>query len=97
MLEIVTFRLNEAVTQEQFLTAAAGTEQMLRDRGALTRRFLTVDDDGLWTDVIEWTSLPEALSAAEEVLQHPDFVPFGSMIDPGTVDMRHAAILYRME
>lgn len=97
VLEIVTFRLSAGVSEAEFLNAAEGTERLLRERGALVRRFLTVDDDQLWTDVIEWRSLPEALAAAEEVLQHPDFAPFGSMIDGATVELRHAAILWRME
>ena len=97
VLEIVTFRTVEGIDLEQFLNAARGTDAMLRERGALIRRFLTVDDDGLWTDVIEWTSMDEALAAAEAVMQHPDFAPFGSMIDPATVELRHAPILWRME
>ena len=97
VLEIVTFRTVEGTDPEQFLNAARGTEAMLRERGALIRRFLTVGDDGLWTDVIEWTSMGEALAAAEAVMQHPDFAPFGSMIDPDTVELRHAPILWRME
>ena len=97
VLEIVTFRLVAGADTEQFLSAARGTEAMLRERGALIRRFLTMDDTGLWTDVIEWTSMGEALAAAEAVMAHPDFAPFGSMADPNTVEMRHAPILWRME
>ena len=97
VLEIVTFRTVDGTDTEQFLNAARATEAMLRERGALVRRFLTVDEDGLWTDVIEWTSMEEALAAAEVVLKHPDFAPFGSMIDGGTVHLRHAPILWRME
>ena len=70
VLEIVTFRLVAGADTEQFLSAARGTEAMLRERGALTRRFLTMDDTGLWTDVIEWTSMGEALAAAEAVMAH---------------------------
>ena len=47
--------------------------------------------------MIEWASMDEALAAAEAVMQHPDFAPFGSMIDPDTVELRHAPILWRME
>ncbi len=97
VLEIVSFRVVQGTDTADFLNAARATEAMLRDRGALVRRFLTVDDNGLWTDVIEWTSMDEALAAAEAVMQHPDFAPFGSMIDGSTVQMRHAPILWRME
>lgn len=97
VLEIVTFRLADGVDTAAFLDAARGTEAMLRDRGALVRRFLTVDETGLWTDVIEWSSRDAALTAAEAVMAEPSFQPFMAMIDPASATMRHAAILWRME
>ena len=97
VLEIVNFRLNSNVADASFVSAAAGTEEMLCERGALVRRYLVRDADGLWTDVIEWTSMEAALAAAEAVMQHPDFAPFGGMIDAQTVDMRHAQIRFRMD
>lgn len=97
VLEIVTFRTVNGTDPGAFLSAARGTEAMLRDRDALIRRFLTVDDTGLWTDVIEWASMEEALAAAEAIMQSPEFAPFGAMIDATTVEMRHAPILWRME
>lgn len=97
VLEIVTFRTVEGTDREQFLNAARTTEAMLREHGSLIRRFLTVDESGVWTDVIEWISMDEAMAAADAVMQHPDFAPFGSMIDGDTIEMRHAPILWRME
>lgn len=97
VLEIVTFRLADGTDTAAFLDAARGTEAMLRERDALVRRFLTVDSDGLWTDVIEWTSHAAARDAATAVISEPSFQPFMAMIDPQTVTMRHAAILWRME
>ncbi|MXQ07741.1 hypothetical protein GQ651_07770 [Alphaproteobacteria bacterium GH1-50] len=97
VLEIVTFRLLDGTDEAAFLTAAAGTEALLRERGSLVRRALVRDADGLWTDVVEWTSIEAAMAAAEAVMSHPDFAPFGAMIDPGTVTMRHAPIRWRMD
>ncbi|MDJ1017149.1 MAG: hypothetical protein QNJ35_11605 [Paracoccaceae bacterium] len=97
VLEIVTFRLAEGADDAAFVEAARGTEAKLRERGALTRRFLTKDETGTWTDVIEWTSMAEALAAAEAVMASEAFAPFSAMIDPASVEMRHAPILWRME
>lgn len=97
VLEIVTFRLIDGADAVTFLKAAHGTEKVLRDRGSVVRRYLVQDENGQWTDVIEWTSMTEALSAAEAVMQTPDFAAFGAMIDPNTVEMRHAPILWQME
>ena len=97
VLEIVTFRLVPGSDTTEFLDAARGTEAVLRDEGALVRRFLTVDSDGLWTDVIEWTSQDAALAAAEMIMAEPSVHPFMAMIDPKSVSMRHAAVLWRMD
>ena len=97
VLEIVSFKLIDGSDEGTFLDAARGTENMLRARGSLIRRFLVKDENGLWTDIIEWTSMEEALSAAEAVMQEPDFAAFGAMIDGPTVEMRHAPILWRMD
>ncbi|QMU59988.1 MAG: hypothetical protein GKR98_05965 [Boseongicola sp.] len=97
VLELVQFRLNAGTEDDDFIEAARGTEAMLRAGGALIRRFLTKDSEGTWSDVIEWTSMEAALSAAEAVMQEPDFQPLMQMIDPETVNLSHAPILWRME
>ena len=97
VLEIVTFRTAKDADESAFLDAARDTETMLRERGSLIRRMLTKADDGTWTDVVEWTSMDEAVSAAKDVMEEPSFMPFMSMIDPESVSMSHAPILWRMD
>ena len=96
-LEAVSFRLMPITDVAAFLDAAAKTEASLRARGYLARRLLSRDASGGWSDVIECTSMDDALAAAEAVMQDPAFALFGTMIDPDTVQMRHAPILWRME
>ena len=95
-LEIVTFRLANTAETEEFLIAARETEAMLRASGALIRRFLTVDSDGLWTDVVEWSSHEAAIATAKAAMTDPSFAPFMTMIDPTSANMRHARVLWRM-
>jgi len=97
VLEAVSFRLMPGTDVAAFRDAAAKTEASLRARGSLVRRLLSRNASGGWSDVIEWTSMDDALAAAEAVMQDPAFVPFGTMIDPDTVQMCHAPILWRME
>lgn len=97
VLEIVDFRLADGVAEMDFIAAAKGTEAMLRQRGALVRRLLTRDADGLWTDVVEWVSHDGAMAAAEAVMTSESCQPFMAMIDPASVVMRHAPILWRMD
>ena len=97
VMEIVTFRLNAGVAADDFRQAASAIDQLLRQRGTAASRRLVVDEDGLWTDIIEWASMAEAKSAAEDLVQDPLFAPLGAMIDAGTVQMRHAPVQHQME
>lgn len=94
--EIVTFRLNPGVEADDVIAAGAGTMAALDRYQSITARYLTVDEDGLWTDIVIWSDLATALKAADEVMAHPDFAPFGAMIDPASVTLRHAAIGWQM-
>ena len=94
--EIVTFRLASAVSPEEFRAKAAGIDPHLVETGAMIRRCLSCDADGLWTDHIEWISMEAAEAAAKEVLALPPAAPMLSAINPETVTMRHAPIQHRM-
>lgn len=95
--EIVTFRLADGADPQTFAAAAARMTPFLESTGAMTLRTLSQDADGLWTDHIIWTSMAAAKSAAEAMMAEPAAGPFMSMIDPDSVTMRHAPILFQTE
>ncbi|MEP2030054.1 MAG: hypothetical protein ABJI96_15240 [Paracoccaceae bacterium] len=95
--ELVTFRLNSGVSDLEFVRAAERSCGFLNDTGGVLRRTLSKDENGLWTDYITWMSMDIAVSTAEVAMQHPDFAPMMSMIDPETVELRHAPILMQMD
>ena len=97
VMEIVSFRLNNGDEAEAFRSAARELDGLLRTRETAVARTLTVDEDGLWTDLVEWTSMAEAKRAAEELVQDPLFATFGAMIDGASVQMRHAPVQHQME
>ena len=90
--EIVTFRLSDDADPAAFTKAADGMTSFLRSTGAVLSRTLSADAKGLWTDHITWTSMQEARDAAALMMERPEAAPFLSMIDPDTVEMRHAPI-----
>lgn len=95
--EIVTFQLNDGVDVETFEYAAAHTAPVIRANGGCLARHLTCDADGLWTDIVIWKDMETAENAAETVVNDPAFAPFGAMIDPTSVSMRHAEIVWQMD
>lgn len=97
VMEIVTYRLVDGIDPDAHLADARATEAYLRKTGAVIRRALTIDEDGVWTDLIEWRSLTAARDAEAEAMTRPEFAAFFGAIDSKTVDMRHAPILWRMD
>ena len=97
VMEIVTYRLKPGADRAAYLDAARATEAFLVETGAVVRRSLTVDAEGTWTDIIEWTSLQAAKAAEAEAMTRPEFGAFFGAFDPDTVVMRHAEILWQME
>ena len=95
--EIVTFRLLPGHDADTCAKAAADMDAFFADVGGMIRRALSVDANGLWTDHILWTSMQAAEHAAAQVMSPPDAAPFMTMIDPGSVQMRHATVHMQME
>jgi len=95
--EIVTFRLIDGTDPAAFVNAADDMGPFLRSTGAMIKRTLSVDDTGLWTDHIVWTSLDAAKSAAGAMFERPEAAPFMAMIAPDGMDMRHATIQLQQE
>ncbi len=97
VMEIVSFRLQDGTNAKDFQNAARAIDRLLRERGTASARTLVCDADGLWTDIVQWRNMDEAQAAAEDLVKDPAFAPFGAMIAPGSVQMRHAAIRHQME
>ena len=97
VMEIVTYQLKPDTNVAAYMDSARATEAFLQGTGAVIRRALTVDADGIWTDVIEWRSLAQAKAAEAEAMQRPEFGLFFSAIDESTVSLRHADIVWRMD
>ena len=96
-LEIVTFRIADGTQASAFAAAAGALEPLLKAQPGFVSRRLGVDERGLWTDVVEWRSMPEALLAAETLVREAAFAPFAAMIDTASVEMRHATLQHRLE
>lgn len=95
-IELVTFRLNSGTDRMAFLTAAKGTDTLVRRQPGFQARMLTEAPDGTWTDIVTWASHADATAAAEAVMADPAFAPFAMMIDGPSVKMTHSALVWKM-
>jgi hypothetical protein len=95
--EIVTFRLAQGVADDAFLETARGTQPFVNAAPGFVARRLSRADDGTWTDHVVWSSMDQAMAAAEALMTEPAAAPFLQAIDMTSLAMRHEAILLQME
>ncbi|WP_299687094.1 hypothetical protein [uncultured Tateyamaria sp.] len=95
--EIVTFRLVEGTDPAAFVAAAKAMGPFLRGTGAFVRRTLSVDNDGLWTDHILWSSQDTAIAASNAMFEQPEARPFMAMIAQDGLVMRYAPVQMQQE
>ena len=89
VVEVVTFKLAQNVSADAFIESAKAVNQFLDTTDGFVRRHLSVADDGVWTDHIEWQSLEQAQSASQSLMQFEAAKPFLSAIDGESVTMGH--------
>lgn len=89
VIETVTFKLADAVSADRFLEYAQPTNEFLKSAPGFVRRSLSVGDDGVWTDHIQWASREQAMAAAEQLMKFEAAAPFMAAIVEDSVVMRH--------
>lgn len=95
--EIVTFRVRDDVSPEDFLVATEATRAFLDAAPGFVARHLSRGADGTWTDHVIWTGLAEAQAASDALMARRELAPFLAAIRPDSVVMRHDPILFQME
>ena len=91
VLEIVEFKSSADVEQVQ--KAANLLESWLRNQAGFKWRRLSLRDDGIFVDCIEWDDMNSAKIAAETIMTEPSARAFMELIDGPSVVMHHATIV----
>ena len=94
-VEIAMFRLKDGVDREPFLAAAEAASGWLRSRPGYLGRDLLEDDGGQWVDLVRWSTIDQARSAAEALMSATATAPFVAAIDPATVRVLHPWLVVR--
>ncbi|MBM7070379.1 hypothetical protein [Actibacterium sp. 188UL27-1] len=94
VVEVVEFRLAEGADQDKFMDAVDTLEaSFLCNAPGYVSRTLTQSENGLWLDMVYWTSLDEALAAADAIILDESAIPFMQAIDPASINMAHWSIV----
>jgi hypothetical protein len=89
VLECVVFELNDGVDRTEFLAAAHGVSAWVRTQpGFVSRELFEVDGEG-WVDLVRWSTMSDAMSAAERIGESAACGRFMAMIDSASVRMLH--------
>jgi hypothetical protein len=91
-IETVTFKLNPGVSRGAFANAAMAISDFARKRDGFIARRLSVGDDGLWIEHIEWASLAAAKAAAADIGTDPALAAAMGMIDGPSVKLYHTTL-----
>lgn len=87
--EIVIYRLTADVNRDQFMDVSARATEWLRHRPGYLGRELLEDDNGQWVDLVRWTTIEDALSAASAFMEVPEAAAFMDAVEPESISMLH--------
>lgn len=97
IIEIVHFRLNAGSSEEEFIVEADKASQFLKSRPGFVRRHLSMGDDGVWIDHVEWTDMEAARAAADAFMKVPSLGAFIAAIDASSAVMGHNRLMLTVE
>jgi hypothetical protein len=87
--EIVIYKLKASVNRDQFMEVSARATEWLRGRPGYLGRELLEDESGLWVDLVRWTTIEDALSAASAFMEVPEAAAFMDTVEPESITMLH--------
>ena len=92
-VEVTTFELKSEVDQELFLKVAEKMEkQFIQKQDGFIPQTLSVNEKGVWTDIIYWESETAHQNAFKESEKSEEALPFMNALNFETVQMNISTI-----
>jgi hypothetical protein len=89
MIEVMTFRLNDAVSNEEFRVADERLQtEFFYLQAGLIRRTTALSDDGTYLVLTQWDEHDQAVRADEAALSVPSGVAIAALIDASTLQIQ---------
>jgi hypothetical protein len=89
MIEVTTFRVNDAVSSEEFRIADERVQtEFFYLQAGLTRRTTARSDDGSYLVLTQWDEPDQADRAAEAALLAPSAIAVVALIEPETLQIQ---------
>ena len=93
IIEVVTFKLAEGISDQEFLKTVPASSEFVRHLKGFVARRLSKADDGTWLEHIEWESLEDANAASEKFMKEESLKPMMQAIDGPGAKMGHNQLL----
>ena len=87
VIETVTFRLADGLSETDFLKSAEAASSFLKSCPGFVSRRLSAGEDGVWLDLVEWTSADAAKTAIAKAAKTPGLAAFLASAAPGSEEM----------
>lgn len=91
--EIVTFRLNQGVSDTDYLAVAHAASDWLKAQPGFVFRRLSRTEDGLWTDYLEWQKQSDADAAGAIFMEQTFAQAMMGLTDASSLAMRTEPVL----
>lgn len=92
-IEMVSFKLNNGVSDEAFLSASQKIEGWVGKQPGFEYRALAKQQDGTWVDLVFWQNEAAAQAAGEKFMQASEPQEMMACIDKDTVIMQHMPVM----
>jgi len=92
VIEMVLFRINEGITIEFAQSELINLNKFLAEQEGFISRKISISDDGQFLDIVYWTDINSAMTAANNLMQIPEAMKNFSVIDQKTVLFKHFTI-----
>ena len=92
VIEMVLFRTNEGVSTKDAQRELTRLNNFVASQAGFISRKTAFSDDGQYLDIVYWTDLKSAKTAAQNSMKNPDAMKIFSIIDEKTQIFEHFQI-----
>lgn len=96
VIEMVSFELNQGVSDADFLQASQAIDSWVKPQPGFEYRALVKQSDGVWQDLVFWQDMACAEQAGAKFMQASELSETMALINKQTVVVKHAPVLSQL-
>ena len=99
VVEFVTFKLKEGVTEQQFLNASdeLNANFLSLQKGYINRKLIR--EENIWADIVLWETIDDAMNAMNVAQQSvvvescPDYFEYFRLMEESSCEIKHLTVV----